>query len=258
MCRATRIGLALAFAVVCGVTASVLRAEDFRIDTDYYIGSDKTPNAMVLTIFQGGNIYDFQLKGPEVTIYEPRRGKITLLDVKRELRTTLDTADLLDAAISLQTAALQSTKPLQPIFIAAAKPEFQTDTENFSENGNSYTRLTFQSAPLQYTVVAQAARFPAAAQDFKYCADWSARLNSIRPGGLPAGARLEVNEALAAKGLIPTSIERSTPGAKLTEVRTRHLVNWKLSQDDHRRIDETGNQLARFKAVSFAEYSQQK
>lgn len=248
MRRALLILFVMGTLLSCSGFASLLRAEDFRIDTDYYVGSAKTPTLEVLTIFHGGIAYDFQ--EPEITILDPRRGRFTLLDTKNQVRATVETAELLEAAIGLQSAALQSKNPA---LVAAARPEFQKSSEEFNENGNVFTRLTFRSAPLQYTVVGQAARVPEAAQEFKYFADWSARLNSIR-NGLPAGARLELNEELAAKGLIPTRIERSIPGAKKSEVRTQHSVIWKLSQDDHRRIDTANNHLVNFRLVTFDEY----
>jgi len=230
----------------CGGSA---RAEDFRVDTDYYVGNEKKPSAEVLTIFQGGIAYDFQ--GVETMVLDPRRGKLTLLDSERKVRADLETAELLDAATSLQAVALDSKNPA---LVAAAKPEFQKSSEDFQQNGGQFTRLTFQSAPLRYIVEAQAARTPEAVQEYKYFVDWSARLNSLRPGGQPAGARLEINEDLAAKGLIPTRIDRVIPDARIREVRAQHSVIWKLSQDDHSRIDKTGTQLVKFQLVSFDQY----
>lgn len=238
------------WALILSVTGgSAALAEDFRIDTDLYIGNQKTPSAEVLTIFQGGIAYDFQ--GSETMILDHNRGRLTLLNTKKQQRATLETAELLDATISLQTEALKSKNATT---IAAANPQFQKAADAVNENGNALTRLTFKSAPLQYTVLGQPSRVPEAVQEYKYVADWSARLNSIRTG-MPAAARLEVNEALAAKGLLPYRIERVMADAKTREVRTQHLVNWKLSQDDHRRIDEANTQFANFKLVGFEEYT---
>src|SRR5690348_13125228 len=106
MRRAFLILLVLGTWTCCLGFTTVLRAEDFRIYTDYFVGSEKKPSAEVLTIFQGGIVYDFQ--DPEITILEPRRGKLTLLNTKHQVRAMLETAELLDAAISLQTEALKS------------------------------------------------------------------------------------------------------------------------------------------------------
>ena len=246
MRRAILVLLVLGTWTCCPGFAAPAHGEDFRIDTDIYVGSATTPSAEVLTIFQGGIVYDFQKL--ETMVLEPRRGKITFLDKDRQARTTLETVELLDATISLQTEALKSKNRA---VLAAAKPDFQTSTDEVVENGSRFTRLMFKSAPLQYTVLGQAARSPEAAQEYKYLVDWSARLNSIRTGQ-PAAARLEVNEALAAKGLVPYRIERTMPGG--TPVRTQHSVIWKLSQDDHSRIDETGTQLVNFRLESFDQY----
>ena len=87
------------FALIASAT-TVARGEDFRIDTDIFIGSSKTPAAEVLTVFHSGNVYDFQLSGSEeITMFEPRRGLLTVIDPKKKQRTTLETIDLLNAAV---------------------------------------------------------------------------------------------------------------------------------------------------------------
>ena len=77
------------------------------------------------------------------------------------------------------------------------------------------------------------------------------------PGNLPAGARLEVNDAIAKKGLLPTKVERviqeSRFGKKI-EVRSEHLVVWTLSQEDVKRIDIVGDQLTQFTLVPFEQF----
>lgn len=244
--------------------ASVARGEDFRIDTDIFIGSSKTPAAEVLTLFHSGNVYDFQLSGSEeITMFEPRRAQLTVIDPLKKRRTTLSTLDLLNAAVSLQTAVVEQRNP-NPVFLAAAQPVFEVTSEEIQENGSDFTRLTFAGKPIQYTVTAQKARHPSAANEYRYFSDWSARLSSLRPGsGLPAGARCEVNDALARKGLLPTKVEREiqeTPLARAgllprkSEVRSQHLVVWALSQEDMKRIDRVGDLLVNTKLVSFEEY----
>jgi hypothetical protein len=255
--RAVVTSLALWCSLVLAGTA--LRGEDFRIDTEVFIGDDKDPVVETLTIFSRGRIYDFLLTKPEeITLFEPGRGILTMLDVKRQVKATIDTQELLDATLSLQTAALQSSNST---FRAAAKPEFALKAEAFEENGHNYNRLVFNGSPIAYTVVGEKPRHPEAVQEFKYFADWYARLNAVRPdaGNLPPGARLEVNKAIAEKGLLPIRVERvmfGTLGGKKSEVRSEHLVNWTLSNDDRARIDQTGNYLANenFKLVTFDEY----
>lgn len=264
------------FAVLAAAT-TVARGEDFRVDTDVFVGASKEPVAEVLTIFQAGRVWDFQLTKPdaqpakagpqraqteEITLFEPQRGMLTLIDGGRRVRVSLTTNELLNAAIDLQTAVTQQKNP-NPIFLAASKPVFDVTSEEFEENGNKFTRLNFAGRPIQYTVTGQVAKHPAAATEYRYFSDWSARLSSLRPGNLPAGARLEVNDALAKKDLIPKEVHRVIHETALTrvgyvpkkiEVRSQHLVVWALSQEDHKRIDRAGDLLANSKPVSFEEF----
>lgn len=230
-------------------------AEDFRVDTEIFLGSHKTPEISVLTIFHSGNVYDFQLTEPqEITVFEPRRGVLTLLNVKDKKKASVTTAELLNAALNMQAAAAGAGNP---VFAAAAQPVFETTSVDFKENNSNFTKLTFAGKPIQYTVTGQVARHPAAANDYRYFSDWSARLSSLRPGNLPAGARLEVNDAIAKKGLLPKEVQRviqeSRFGKKI-EVRSEHLVVWTLSQEDLKKIDIVGDHLTQFPLVSFEEF----
>jgi len=239
------------------VALVVARGEDFRIDTDLFIGSEKEPAVETLTIFNEGEIYDFLLTKPEeITVFELKRGKLTLLDANRQLKATMTTQELLDAAVSLQAAALESNNAL---FSAAAKPSFVVKREQFQENGTGFTRIMLEGKPIQYTVIGQAPRHPDAARDFKYFADWYARLNSVRPGNLPAGARLEVNDTLFKQGLIPTRVDRviqSGAFSRKIEVHSKHSVLWRLSGEDQKRIEQAQTYLVseKFTLVTFDQY----
>lgn len=233
------------------------RGEDFRIDTEIFVDSEKKPRVEILTIFHSGHVYDFQLGNPEeITHFDPRRGVLNLLDVKSQRRASLTTHELLNAALSMQAAAAAQTQ--NPVFAEAARPVFEASSVDFQENKVDFTKVTFAGKQLHYVVTGQKARHPAAANDYRYFSDWSARLSSLRGGNLPAGARLEINDAIAKKGLLPTKVERviqeSRFGKKL--VRSQHLVNWTLSQEDLKRIDRAGDCLAKFTLVSFEEFCQ--
>jgi hypothetical protein len=76
---------------------------------------------------------------------------------------------------------------------------------------------------------------------------------------LPPFARIELNRVLLAKGLVPEEVELTvSPPNRLvsrkTVIRSRHLLNWRLSNTDRKRVDGAGNELATFQAVSFQQY----
>ena len=237
---------------VC-LTAGV-RGEDFRVDTEVFRGSNKEPIAEILTIFSGGNVYDFQQAAPhEITISEPRRGVVTLLNVQHKKKAVVDMPELINAAINMQAAAAQAKN--NPVFVAAAQPVFNITSSENTENNSKHTKLVFANKTLQYTVTGQLARHPGAANDYRHFSDLSARLGSLRSGGLPAGARLEVNAEIAKNGLLPTRVERVIhESLRKSEVRTEHLVVWTLAAEDRRRIDMAGNYLVEFTLIDFNEF----
>jgi hypothetical protein len=231
-------------------------AQDFRIDTEIFVGDDKEPAAETLTIFAQGMIYDFLLTEPaEMTMLDTVRGRFTLMDPARRVKCGLGTLEVHDQTLALATHATQSRDAL---FAFAAKPQFETKVEDYEENGQLLTRIMLKGKPLEYAIVAREPERPEAVTAFRYFADEFAQLNSLRAGNLPAGARLEVNQALFDRKLIPVEVTRtisaSNPLGKKIVVKSRHLVNWSLSGEDRKKIDRAGTALAEFKSVSFEEY----
>ena len=245
----------------CLPFAAAAWAQDFRVDTEVFVGKEKEPIAETLTIFSGGRVYDFLIGGSqEITIFEPAAGKFSLLDPERKLRCTIASQEVLDYVLELNKAAVAQKVAL---FSAAADPQFEAkeeeeqDEEQKKKTGR--TRVTLTNKSIIYTAVGKQPAQVATVDSFKQFADWYARLNAIRGGGnLPPGARLALNRELAERKLLPDEITRVTiqPGLreKRLEVRSRHLFNWALSVADRQRIEQAGDWLANFQAVSFSEF----
>jgi hypothetical protein len=245
----------LAIALLAAAAAAAT-GQEFRIDTELFVGNQKEPAAETLTLFTGGIIYDFLLTKPEeVTMFDPHRGRFTLLDPVRRLKCGISTQQVLDYSLALDAHAAEGKNPL---FAFAASPKFSTTADAYEQNGQKLLRLTLVGKPLEYSVVARKPERPEAVRAFRNFADWFARLNAMGPGNLPAGARLEVNKAIAERDLIPLEITRTIPAAHVlaakSEVRSRHLVTWSLSGEDRKRIERAGTHLAEFRSVTFDEY----
>jgi hypothetical protein len=255
--RAVRpILLPLLAAVLGAIAVDLAVGQDFRIDTEILVGDQKKPAAESLTIFKGGVVYDFALGAQqEITIFDPVRGRFTLLDPARKWRTGLGSQAVLDYALQFDTEAAQSGNP---VFAFAANPHFATSVDEYEENGQKLTRLTLAAQPLAYVAVARAADKPDAMAAYRQFADWYARLNTTRSGNLPTRARLELNKVLAERQLLPLEITRTIrPSGLLARevtVKSRHLMNWTLSGEDHKRIERAGEYLATFQQVDFDEY----
>jgi hypothetical protein len=247
---------AFLFLLVALCAALRCPGQDFRIDTEVFVGDKKEPVAETLTLFSNGLVYDFIITGPEeITMLDLARGRLTLIDTTRRIKCGLATQDVLSYILAFDTHAAENGDPL---FAFAASPKFETTVEEFAENGQQLVRLRLSGRPLTYEAVGRRPERPEAVRALRSFADWYARLNAMRPGNLPPGARIELNKALAERDLIPLEVTRTVaPASPLggkVEFRSRHLLTWALSGEDRKKIDRAGTCLAAFQSVSFDKY----
>jgi len=244
---------------LAGLAASlpaIAPAQEFRVDTELFVNQEKAPALEMLTIFEGGQIYDFQLTEPrETTIFDLQRGRITLLDESRQVKATITTQELLDFCLALETHAAQEKDRL---FAFCAAPQFETTDKPMERNGQALTELRLSAKPLIYVAEGLRPQKPECVKAYRQFADWCARLNATR-GNLPAGARLVLNQELAEREMLPLEITRTIPaggplGKKKLELRSEHRVNWALAGQDRKKIELAGNMLATFQLISFDEY----
>ena len=226
-------------------------ADEFRCDTEVFVGTEKEPVQALLTIFYTGKlVYDFQLskdsKEGEITVYDIERGTIELLNPHREQRCTILTDDLLRF-----TALYRTRKAESDLFKFCIQPVFE---KTFAENS-----LKLASSQVTYSVSCIKPKWAGAERRYSEFADWSAQLNGMRPGNLPPFPRMELNEALAANDVLPESIERTIvtrhlTGRRTETVRSHHLFNWILAGRDRQRIEEVGERLVKYKLISPDDY----
>ncbi len=236
--------------------AAPLFAQDFRMDTDIFIGTSKEPVAETLTLFSNSRVYDFMLTDSrEIVVFDQGRGEFTLLDEKQQIKTTVTTQEALDHAFALKVQASQEPETL---FAEAADPKFEETTEDKTENEQTVSYVKLAGKKIQYDANGARPKFNGAVLSYTDFATWCARLNAMRPGNLPPEARITLNRALAGKGVLPKEITRTITLEGLTkkksEVRSRHLVNWTLSNEDMKRIDRAHDGMVKFQFVEFKEY----
>jgi hypothetical protein len=234
---------------------AVAGAQDFRVDTEVFFGTEKEP-VEALTVFTKGRVYDFLLAEPrEITVYDPINGKFTLLNEARQVQASITTQELMAFTLDMHTQAKQAKDSLLAF---AADPKFETNFEDVTENGQSFVRVVMAGKPLEYVALGQKPERVETARIYRNFADWYARLNATRTLNLPAGARLALNQAMAERDLLPREITRTiTPPGRLSkklEVKSRHLVNWTLSVKDRKEIERASGCMATFRSVSYDEY----
>ena len=225
-------------------------ADEFRVESDIFVGNQKEPIAKNLTLFSSGLVYDFPRMGPkEITVFDPARGRFVLLDPRRKVKTTVTTQELLELAAAMKVHA----REMKGAFAFAANPKF--DQEMDDETG----WLTLSSPSLTYRALCISPESSSAVASYRGFADWYARLNATRPGSLPPFARMELDRAISERRQVPQEVEltvepeRRFVGRKLV-VRSKHLFNWRLSNVDRQQIEKAGTYMADFEAVSVSTY----
>jgi hypothetical protein len=252
---------ALLFVVSTLCAAPPALAQNFRMETDVYVGSRKTPDCQTLTLFTDSMVYDFiyaadeknkdDQKIAEVTVFDMGAGRVVLLDVKKSRKAVLTHEQL----VQMTTAMKVHVTDKDSVYYFAANPKFES---NFLEDK---LELTLKSASLTYVVKGQKPEQGGAAWRYQEFADWSARLNACRAGNLPPFARMELSKDLAERGLLPEEITRTTVapsrlGNKRVEVRSRHHVNWLISTTDRKRIETVAEQIGKFEGITFLSYAE--
>lgn len=230
------------------VLAQSARGQELRIETSVYVGEETEPVSEAQTLFDGEMAYHFVEKPAQVTIYRApgpgRDGQFIILDLDREQRTDISTKRIGGLMKKLSKWAAEQDDSLLKF---SAQPMFE---ESFDENTGV---LTLENPAWNYTVATVPAENPQALKRYREFADWYSRLNTMLHSTPPPGARLELNKTLAIHKVVPVEIRRSIESQD-DSLRATHLFTWRLSREDHQRIDATRGQLASFEKVDNAEF----
>jgi hypothetical protein len=226
-------------------------AQDFRVETEIFVGKNKEPAAEYLTVFKAGIVYDFMLQSPEeVIIYDVKRGRFVLLDPERRLQAEVTLERLRELTADIKLAAANAEDENVRFL---ADPVFDQIKLNPAEQ-----KIRMVSKRLTYE--AQGAVPPDAGIVRRYAdfADGYARLNGLRLGNMPPFARMKLNEKIAEQGWTPVEVVRTIPGqavlAKDYEVRSHHLYTWKVLPTDEQRMAQADRYLQGFEGADIARY----
>lgn len=230
----------------CALPARAV-GQDFRVESEVSLRDNKKPFSENLTLFANDMVYDFLLTKPEeITIFDPAGGKFVLLDPARKLKLTIAREDILSLIAKLKASEYGTKDP----FLFA--PLFNV---GFDQQ-NSWVTLT--SSRITYRVKGLVPKDPGVVYQYRRFADWYARLNATVPGNMPPFARIEMNKEIAIRGFIPEQVELTlksrgrTP--KKTELVSRHLVVWQLSNRDRDKIESAEAYKSSFRPATFKEY----
>lgn len=215
----------------------------FRVDTDIFVADNAKPAKQNITLFHGGVYYDFSVGDAlTVMVVDPTQKRISLLDAQQQIKTAIDIEKL---SKRLEEARQQAGQSELLKVLQAAEVKQEPSTGKITVGSSAF----FYSATLQSPPDAQMA------QQYAQFADWSAQLNSAYPPYQPPYLRLQLNEAIAEKGMLPSELIRTTnQNNQTSHLRSRLHPTWELNTDDHQKIASARKMLNEFKEVSAQEY----
>ncbi len=245
--------LLIGLAVGAGMVGN-LAAQDFRVESQVFVGDAGSPSSENLTLYLEGVAYDFQMSAEspgepiEVVIFDSRNKVLVLLDIERELRTDIADFELLKMLQGLRESAKENEAS---DFLL--NPELAS---NFDINTNV---LTVSNDDMTYRAKGEAPPQDLIGMPLFYEAmEQFTRLSASDPKRLPPFARLVLNREIRKHGLFPTSIEMSMRAGAITRnefnARSAHTVIWQLSQQDRERIQFAKKQWMNFEKVSIGTY----
>ncbi len=249
---------------IIGLPVATEPSSNFRVTTTIYSGNDKEASAEHLILFSDSLVYDLpQLDDTIVSVFDPQRGRVILLNRATQVRTTISTDDLMKLTAQLRAAATDANKQerlglsatTQPI-VNVAQQDVGTIDDSLASIGDSLSDgYMIRYGDVQYEVLTQTPRTPSISRQYAQFADWALRLNVARRIGSAPFGRMTLNQQVAAVGKLPR-ITTLTIRRGLTSDRFRstHEVIEQLSESDRKTITEVGGMLAIYREVSFAEF----
>ncbi|EMI22191.1 putative secreted protein [Rhodopirellula maiorica SM1] len=232
-----RMAIWLAMMAFVASAGDVSYSADFRVTTEIYENASPKPAAKHLILFAGNLTYDLaEIQNRDVTVYDPDRKRVILLDRVAKTRTTINTEDLV--RITAQARAAAETSEQQQRLGIAASPENQGPKYSISYGDARYETTT--ETPSEAEMAVRYGQF----------VDLASRLNLVHRRGLPPFARMSLSQRIASDGKIPTETTLTIRrGVQVDRFRSSHTFISTLSQQDRQQIDEIGGMLALYKEV---------
>jgi hypothetical protein len=232
--------------VLAAVTAS---AQEFRIETEVFLGDEAEPASRTVTLFEESAVYEFTENPQQTIIYRESKhgkpGQFIILDHATQRRTEVEAERVTKLMDKLAKWAIEQE---DPVLKFSGEPKFE---EKFDEETGD---LTLSNKQWTYHVATVPADDKAALARYRAYTDRYAELTSMLENSPPPRPRLALNAALEKHGVAPVEIRRTIGGDEKAAVRAAHLFSWRLSRDDRQRLDEVRQQLASFAKVDNKEF----
>lgn len=217
--------------------------------------------ARSLTLFHAGKVYDYIDSLREVTIYFPNERRFTVLELAAG--TTAEVSqDEVRRYVSLaeEQAAGEVAQPSSSVPQRSVEwLKFQLEPKFDARVEAAAGRLWLTSPCFRYEVEGFKPPESAVAEAYLKYADAIAELNAVLHPSLLPGPRLELNQELRSRGLLPKSVRRTVTVDRVTDLRAEHQWSWRLSEFDRQQIQFWEEQLRKdhLRRLSFKELQQE-
>ncbi len=247
--------------VVSLLTAKSLPADEgrpsnppsFRVDIRFYeaesIGGDPTvPLSAHRILFHRGVTYDLPQSPRDrvrfVTVVDPNRSRVMLLDRQSKVRATVPTDHLVELTAKIRS----TTENAEKRDGLGLNANVAVDAPN-RRYSIGFGRVTYRTDTRRPTD-------PAVARAFGRFSDWAGRLNIARPSDAPPPfARMTLSRSLVAAGLIPETMTvtiRNDPSD--LQFNVTHELTERLDEDDLKQIREVEGMMAAYRDIPFESF----
>jgi hypothetical protein len=232
----------------------VPRGPSFRVETEVFAGESVQPAARHLVLFDSGVIYDFRLDNDRfVTMYDPVRGRVVMVDRRDMRQTIVATEDLITATGRLRSAVSQEGKADRFGLNAVVNPVAQSDLVSPGIQSPAIFEIAF--ADTRYLCSTQTVRAGQIARSYNHFATLAAQLNVLQGLGAPPFARMTLGQHIADQGLLPLeTVLEVKRGLQKERWKSQLQLVEQLSTLDRERIASFGAMLSTCEVVSLESF----
>ena len=223
-------------------------SSEFRIKIDIYDNESKPPINSIETIFMGGQYIELDDNRGRITVVDPGKGRVSILNSEARTLVHLEMAVLEKQVNSVLS---EMTTEQRRKFSSTGEPT--VDPAGFVAIGNanlSYKFKTFTPSD------------PNIAVSYGDFANWSARVNA-RYYKVPPIIRMELNQLLMDQRQLPEELHRLTviappnqadPVGKTEEIIARLFLTAPLTNNDRGRVASVLRSMTEFKINTEKEF----
>lgn len=247
--------------VLSMLTADPLTADDgsppkppsFRVVIRFYEaesagGDPSAPLSAHRILFHRGVVYDLPQSPRDrirfVTVVDPNRSRVMLLDRRSKVRATVPTDHLVKLTAKVRSAT-ENAKKRDSLGLNA---EVAVDAPG-RQYSIGFGRVSYRTDTRQPAD-------PAVARAFGSFSDWAGRLNIARPSDAPPPfARMTLSRTLVVAGLVPdtmtVTIRHNPIDLRFT---VTHELTERLAEDDLKQIREIEGMMVAYREIPFESF----